>query len=290
MPFTNRPYSNYLTDYLTEAHLIKASDFEPISIKAIEATAPFKVLSVEPPVPRKVGPEERVEFKIKIQGPDISYSGPMTLNFVEDNEDIIHLELTKVVLDYLDKKVEAENGLVMLNMPKNHIFQQDIQLLRILDYGVRIEKVSIDKSVLFSMAKLLGGEAGTVPMVKKVMEFKEANKEEYAALIEKINESNANAISAMEMRDWDAFAYEFEEGRRLTKLLGIKSNADIEPDYCSDIIDKSKENGALVAKLPGAGGMDSIVALCIGNDKKELLDRFWGSMERLRIMDVNILH
>ncbi len=166
----------------------------------------------------------------------------------------------------------------------------DIERVVSMQWDYSIRKVSIDKGLLFSMAKLSGGETGTVNMVKKVMEFKDASKDEYYELIRKINESNVNAISAMEKNDINGFADAFEEGRQLTKELGIKSNADIEPDYCSSIIEESKKNGALVAKLPGAGGMDSIIAVCTGIDKKNSLESFWNSLESLHLMDVDILH
>ncbi len=145
VPFTNRPYANSLT----EAEIIKPSDFEPISIKEIKASQPFKVLSVEPALPRKITSEERVEFKISLEGPDFNYSGPLTLEFLEENREFVHLEITKVVVNSYGRSVEAESTLNMLNVPKNHIFQQNLQLLKILNYGSKVEKITVDEPFEF---------------------------------------------------------------------------------------------------------------------------------------------
>ncbi|MEM3227787.1 MAG: hypothetical protein QXR58_01955 [Candidatus Micrarchaeaceae archaeon] len=152
IPFTNRPYSNYLT----EAEVVRASDFDPISLKSITAVEPFRVLAVEPALPRKVGPEERVEFKISVEAPDYAYSGPLTLEFVEENKEIIHIELSKVVVNAFGKSIEADSEINMMNLPKNHIFQQNLQLLKILDYGTKVESIAVDKPFEFegSLPKL----------------------------------------------------------------------------------------------------------------------------------------
>lgn len=152
VPFTNRPYANSLT----EAEIIKPSDFEPISLKGIQASQPFKVLAVEPALPRKITSEERAEFKISIEGPDYNYSGPLTLEFLEENREFVHLEISKVLLNGYGKSVEAESTLNMLNVPKNHIFQQNLQLMKLLSYGLKVERISVDKPFEFegSLPKL----------------------------------------------------------------------------------------------------------------------------------------
>ena len=152
IPFTNRPYSNYLTDYLSAEHMIKSSDFDPITMKSIEAVQPFKVISVEPALPRKIGPEERVEFKIKIQGPEVSYMGPMTLEFVEENREFVHLEITHTSINFRGKEVIVDDSLNIMNLPKNGIFGEGIQLLRALDYGTKIEAIDVAEPFKFEGA------------------------------------------------------------------------------------------------------------------------------------------
>jgi len=108
-------------------------------MKSIEAVQPFKVISVEPALPRKIGPEESVEFKIKVQGPDINYMGPMTLEFTEENREFVHLEITNTAINFKGKEVIVDDSLNIMNLPKNGIFGEGIQLLRALDYGTKIE-------------------------------------------------------------------------------------------------------------------------------------------------------
>ena len=152
IPFTNRPYSNYLTDYLSEEHVIKASEFDPINLKSIEAAPPFKIISIEPKLPTKIGPEERVEFKINIQGPEINYMGPMTLEFTEENKEFIHIEITNTTLNFKGKEAVVDSSLNMLNLPKNSIFGEGIQLLRALDYGTKVESISVNDPFKFEGA------------------------------------------------------------------------------------------------------------------------------------------
>jgi len=149
IPFTNRPYSNYLTDYLSEENVIKAGDFDPINLKSIDAMPPFKVVSIEPKLPAKIGPEERVEFKIGIQGPEINYMGPMTLEFIEENREFVHLEITNTTLNFKGKEAIVDSELNILNLPKNSIFGEGIQLLRALDYGMKIESISVGEPFKF---------------------------------------------------------------------------------------------------------------------------------------------
>jgi hypothetical protein len=149
IPFTNRQYSNYLTDYLSAEHIIKSGDFDPVIMKSIEATQPFKVISVEPTLPTKIAPEERVEFKIKIQGPDINYIGPMTLEFIEENREFVHLEITNTSINFRGKEVIVDNSLNIMNLLKNGIFEEGIQLLRVLDYGTKIEAIDVAEPFKF---------------------------------------------------------------------------------------------------------------------------------------------
>ncbi|MDE1823112.1 MAG: hypothetical protein KGH50_02190, partial [Candidatus Micrarchaeota archaeon] len=88
-------------------------------------------------------------------------------------------------------------------------------------------------------------------------------------------------------RSLDEFKTSFNEGRFATKELGVESGVGIEDDYCTRLIEESCKNGAFVAKLPGAGGMDAIAALSIGGGEKALR-KFWGANKSLSVIDVRI--
>ena len=53
------------------------------------------------------------------------------------------------------------------------------------------------------------------------------------------------------------------------------SGASIESDEMTALIQESERNGAFACKLPGAGGGDSIAALCLGKAEKRKLEAFW---------------
>ncbi len=90
-----------------------------------------------------------MEFKINIQGPEISYTGPMTLEFAEENKDFVHIEITNTVLRFKDREAIVDSSLNMMNLPKNAIFGEGIQLLRALEYGTKIESISVNKPFEF---------------------------------------------------------------------------------------------------------------------------------------------
>ncbi|MDO8553862.1 MAG: hypothetical protein Q7S22_03590 [Candidatus Micrarchaeota archaeon] len=124
--------------------------------------------------------------------------------------------------------------------------------------------------------------------VNKVMEFKKNNKNNYLTIMDKLNEANEEAIDSLEMEDLNSFVKFFEEGRVLTKELGKLAGVGIETDEHTKLIEESKQNGAFVCKLPGAGGGDSIVALCKSEQDKINLKKFWKK-KGLKILDVNVI-
>lgn len=156
-----------------------------------------------------------------------------------------------------------------------------------LDYNAR--KVSLPPLFKLLAASFPKQSMSTTFSVKKVMEFKNINPNEYANIINNLNESNVNAISAIENNSMDLFRTNFEEGRLLTKKLGELSGVAIETNEHTRLIEESKQNGAFVCKLPGAGGGDSIVALCKSKDDKEKLEKFWKK-NGLKILNVGIVN
>lgn len=144
-----------------------------------------------------------------------------------------------------------------------------------------------------SFASFIGSSAITVSLVSAVNEFKERSPKEYWNIIGHIAKADKKAIAALKKlasgeEALEEFKSAFEEGRRYTKLLGIKSNVPIEDDDATKLIELSTEHGAFVAKLPGAGGRDSIAGLSksIGDAKR--LRRFWRSTGSLQVLNTSI--
>lgn len=121
-------------------------------------------------------------------------------------------------------------------------------------------------------------------MIKKINEFKNKDTNNYNKIISKLNQANTNTIQALEninnsKKNNDNLLLEFkkyfEESRLLTKQLGKMANTEIETDQASNLIKQTLENGAFVAKFPGAGGSDAIVALCLTQQHQLQLQSFW---------------
>lgn len=145
-----------------------------------------------------------------------------------------------------------------------------------------------------SVANFAGESAITVSFVSKVNEFKAKQPDEYAGIIRDIDSATKAAIRALvdinhgkELEaNMEEFRSAFRIGRVKAKLLGVLSGAGIEPDDCTALIEESEEKGAFVAKLPGAGGRDSIAALCRDEPSKQMLEKFWAGRKELELLGV----
>ena len=128
----------------------------------------------------------------------------------------------------------------------------------------------------------------TMNAVSNVMEFRKAYPERYASIIRELNIENRKAVRAIEAKDMEEFRQHFETGRLLTKRLGTFSGVEIETAKHSKLIEETVQNGAFVAKLPGAGGGDAMVALCLSRENAEKVKKFLKKKE-LNVLDVNII-
>ena len=114
-----------------------------------------------------------------------------------------------------------------------------------------------------------GKSASTKDLVKKVMAYNSKKPEEYKEFMEKYNKVNIDCKIAFEENDPDKISHFLEKSWRYRKLLGKNSGAKIEPDNITDMMFKFKLKGALTAGLLGAGGGDTILAICKDQDHKE---------------------
>ncbi len=140
--------------------------------------------------------------------------------------------------------------------------------------------------------------APTPQMVKRVMGYKGREAKTYNELIEEINRANIDALKALEeivlqkarskeyrkrlrerKGEFEQFQAHFNDGRLLTKKLGELAKTDIESSKFTRLIQLSLQKGAYVCKLPGAGGGDSIVAVCLSEEERRKLSRYWRSLK-----------
>ncbi len=172
----------------------------------------------------------------------------------------------------------------------------DYTNLQLTDLVNRKWDYSIEKFTLPGEFGLLFANFGesiiTTKAIVSVSDFKKKDPDAYNKLIKEINNENATAIESLrKIKNGDSealsdFREAFDNGRLLTKRLGELSNVSVEPDDCTKLIEESKKNGAFVAKLPGAGGKDSIAALTLNVKDQERLRAFWKTRKDLSISDI----
>ncbi|MCL5105885.1 MAG: hypothetical protein M1331_00600, partial [Candidatus Marsarchaeota archaeon] len=78
----------------------------------------------------------------------------------------------------------------------------------------------------------------------------------------------------------------FDSARSFTKELGISAGVEIEDDEATRLIEECKEHGALVARLPGAGGRDSIATIAIDGKSYSELKEFLSGKKELKLLEV----
>ncbi len=148
VPFQNKTSQDKLPFEALRAKF-KAEEEPPIMINGIQLSDPFKLVSVEPAMPKNVVSGEKVEFVVTVDGPEYAYSGPITVTLSTEEASMIKVQINKVILSTRRKSVEIENSGIILNMPKSGIFKNSIQLYKALSYGDVIDKVTIGKPFEF---------------------------------------------------------------------------------------------------------------------------------------------
>ncbi len=145
------------------------------------------------------------------------------------------------------------------------------------------------------IANILGQSASTSEMVKKVNAWKAGAPDEYKTLLTRLNEANKAAIKALgayshsgNAENLDAFKHAFRVGRALTRELGEKSGAPIETPVLMELVDACERNGAFVAKLPGAGGGDSVAAFCRSEADEKKLRSFLTSYDKVPVKPLDL--
>ncbi|MGC8687597.1 MAG: hypothetical protein ACP5RM_02760 [Candidatus Micrarchaeia archaeon] len=165
IPFHNRRDE---TDMLKS--ILKSSVIESITVKKIEVAQPFKLVNVEPIVPHTIKYGDKVDFKLSIEAPAYSYSGPLEIEFVEDEPERVRIEINKIVLISGNKRVSIPNSEMAMSLRKSQIFKINVQLYKILSYGDNVS--SIEAGVPFEFVSSIPG----VP-------FKIDNKNSYVVTI-----------------------------------------------------------------------------------------------------------
>jgi galactokinase/mevalonate kinase-like predicted kinase len=119
------------------------------------------------------------------------------------------------------------------------------------------------------------------------LEFKKKNIEKYTKLMKNYNLVNLKLKDSFERKDIVEIKKYLEKSWDYRKLLGKLVDSDIEPEEITKTIKKLKENGAYTAGLMGAGGGDSILALCLDQESKDKLIKY-ATRNMCGLQDVTI--
>ena len=182
---------------------------------------------------------------------------------------------------------------ILKDFPKEYSYN-DVKKIVEQQWDYKIEPISLPKNFKILMANYIGNAAITVSLVSKVNEFKAKNPNEYNRIITKINEQDERAILYLrklskgsgDQEDLAKFRAAFDSARLITKELGARAGIDIEDDEATELIEECKRHGALVARLPGAGGKDSIAAITIRDEDYSRLKEFLLSKNELKVLEI----
>lgn len=178
-------------------------------------------------------------------------------------------------------------------LPQDYTNDDIIKVVK-AKWDYTIESFGFPEKFGLVFANFVNESTSTASNVAKVNEFKANDVSNFNSLMQKLNSANSKALEALKRVKvsfdddaLDRFKEAFETGRQLTKELGVLAGVEIESDECSGLIKKSVENGAFVAKLPGAGGKDSIVALTTKQTDRERLVSYLNSVDGLKLIDLS---
>lgn len=146
-------------------------------------------------------------------------------------------------------------------------------------------------SLFTSLMAFTGRSASTTEAVKKTNAFREASPENEAKYQEFIKKNDAvnKKLHAL-WNETAKFKNVEEAGRKLVELktllkqswrqrkeMGVMAGVEIETDSDTALLEECEQNGALFATMPGAGGGDSIFAVCTSNENRNRLMQFLKS-------------
>lgn len=75
-------------------------------------------------------------------------------------------------------------------------------------------------------------------------------------------------------------AEHFAAARRQLKRMGELAGVDIEPDAQTELADATQSvEGVICALVPGAGGVDALVALALSDAARDRVEALWSQWE-----------
>lgn len=136
IPFQNKMGSGLLPDNMKGPKMV---------VSAITVADPFKLVHISPELPVEVEFMSKAMFRIRIRAPNITYEGPLSINFSNEASNSVTISLKKVTLHYKDRDVELEDSAVTSTMQKSQLFMEKIQLYKIISLGDVVNSVEVSR-------------------------------------------------------------------------------------------------------------------------------------------------
>jgi hypothetical protein len=141
VPFQNKSGSDLIADHIKRPDLV---------LNGVKLSAPFELVDVHPDLPINVPYMSKAEVIIHAAAPDVKYSGPLTIEFLDRPEAPVRIGITKISLLRKNKIADIEESATILKAKKGQIFKRDFQLYSVVNYMDFVEEISVNKP--FSIA------------------------------------------------------------------------------------------------------------------------------------------
>ncbi len=157
------------------------------------------------------------------------------------------------------------------------------------DYIITRQKVEWPL-FFFPLIVFTGKSASTKELIQKILKFKTRRPYKYTEFMKEYNQINLNAKQALD-ESWPKKIIHFlEQSWAMRKKLGKLARVPIEPESMTLLMNEMKQNGALTAGLTGAGGGDSILAICSSDENRNKLIEFLNKKKLHVFENVNIVN
>lgn len=168
------------------------------------------------------------------------------------------------------------------------------------------EKINLTHLFTLVIGNFTKNSTDTREMIKKInIEFKKEHPDQFSSLVNQIDFEGRQCAFYLKQIEtlfknnplvyrkatlqpdsnelFKQFKKSFTKTRKLTKQLGIAAKVEIESDSATKLIEESEKCGSFIARLPGAGGFDSIIALCTNEQNAAKLEQYWKLQHEFKL-------
>ena len=136
LPFQNKIGSDLLPDEVKGP---------PMKVTEIKVKEPFKLLEISPALPISVPYLSKTMLKLRIEGPEVNYEGPLTIEVASDSGDKVSINIQKIMLHNSSSVIELEDSAIIFPMQRGQVFKKDVQLYKILPYKSALNSIEVNE-------------------------------------------------------------------------------------------------------------------------------------------------